>query len=148
MLKADAIIYKDAQAIRPVVMIPVQRTLQFVLNHEYTINCIRAIICLWEKLFMPHANNKDADLQSLISVFVIHCLDSIYPTFQASSLVSIYSWAGQFELYLVANSWIIHVISFNRASGRFSYHFRKVYKKCIENTGKFWIQILEISKIL
>ena len=53
MLKADAIIYKDAQAIRPVVMIPVQRTLQFVLNHEYTINCIRAIY-VYEKSCLCH----------------------------------------------------------------------------------------------
>ena len=35
----------------------------------------------WENLFMPYANNKDADQpahpRSLISYFVVHCLDSI-----------------------------------------------------------------------
>ena len=48
----------------------------------------------WEILFMPYANNKGADepapvhLRSLISTFVVHCLDSII------SLVSVFaiSW--------------------------------------------------------
>ena len=35
----------------------------------------------WENLFMSYANNKDADRtvhpRSLISIFVIRCLDSI-----------------------------------------------------------------------
>ena len=34
----------------------------------------------WENLFNPYANNKDADqpehLHSLISIFVIRCLDN------------------------------------------------------------------------
>ena len=29
---------------------------------------------------MPYANNKGADLRSLISAFVVHCRDSIIPT--------------------------------------------------------------------
>ena len=37
----------------------------------------------WENLFMPYANNKGADqpahLRSLISAFVVRCLDSIIP---------------------------------------------------------------------
>ena len=37
-------------------------------------------IIIWEKLFMPYANNKGADqpahLHSLISAFVVRCLDS------------------------------------------------------------------------
>ena len=37
----------------------------------------------WENLFMPYANNKGADqpvhLHSLISAFVVRCLDSIIP---------------------------------------------------------------------
>ena len=37
----------------------------------------------------------------------------------------------------------IHVISFKKASGRFSFHFREVYQKCI---GKFLIQMREASK--
>ena len=35
----------------------------------------------WENLFMPNVNNKDTDQpahqRSLISAFVVHCLDSI-----------------------------------------------------------------------
>ena len=41
----------------------------------------------------------------------------------------------------------VHVISFKRASGRFSFHFREVYQKCIEYIGKFLIQMREIWKI-
>ena len=37
----------------------------------------------WENLFMPYANNKGADQpahpRSLISIFVVRCLDSIIP---------------------------------------------------------------------
>ena len=33
------------------------------------------------------------------------------------------------------------VISFKRASGRFSFNFREVYQKCIEHIGKFLIQM-------
>ena len=40
----------------------------------------------------------------------------------------------------------IHVISVKRAPGRFSFHFREVYQKCIEYIGKFLIQMREISK--
>ena len=32
------------------------------------------------------------------------------------------------------------MISLKRASGRFSFHFREVYQKCIEYIGKFIIQ--------
>ena len=39
----------------------------------------------WQNLLLPYANNKDADQpahpRSLISVFVIRCLDSIVPLF-------------------------------------------------------------------
>ena len=31
---------------------------------------------------------------------------------------------------------LIHVISFDRESGRFSFHFREVFQKCIEYIGK------------
>ena len=40
----------------------------------------------------------------------------------------------------------IHVIDFKRASGRFSFHFREVFKKCTEYIGKLLIQMREISK--
>ena len=38
------------------------------------------------------------------------------------------------------------VISYKRASGRFSFHFREVFQKCIEYIGKFLIQMREILK--
>ena len=41
---------------------------------------------------------------------------------------------------------LIHVINFKGASGRFSFHFREVYEKCIVNIGKYFIQMREISK--
>ena len=59
----------------------------------------------WENLFMPYANNKDADqpayLCSLIR-FVVRCLDSIIYTSICYSrnfktLASFISWAGRFE---------------------------------------------------
>ena len=39
----------------------------------------------------------------------------------------------------------IHVISLKRESGRFSFHFREVFQKCIEYIGKLLINIREIS---
>ena len=58
----------------------------------------------WENLFLPYRNNEGADQpahpRSLISAFVIRCLDSIiplvyrYPKFQASSLVSVGKQTG------------------------------------------------------
>ena len=33
-----------------------------------------------------------------------------------------------------------------KASGRFSFHFREVFQKCIEYIGKFLIQMREILK--
>ena len=40
----------------------------------------------------------------------------------------------------------IHVMGFKRASGRFSFHFREGYQKCIEYIVKFLIQVRETSK--
>ena len=39
----------------------------------------------------------------------------------------------------------IHVISLERESGRFSFHFRKVFQKCIEYIGRLLIHFREIS---
>ena len=55
---------------------------------------------------MPYANNKGADQaahpRSLISGFIVHCLDSIIPlVFKPRP--SFWSWATRFESYLVAN---------------------------------------------
>ena len=54
----------------------------------------------WENLFMTYANNKGADQpahpRSLISAFVVRCLDSIIPTLAKSRisrlLTSLCSW--------------------------------------------------------
>ena len=55
----------------------------------------------WENL-LPYGNNKDADQlahpRSLISIFVIRCLDSF------KTLPSLCSWASQFESCQVTNS--------------------------------------------
>ena len=48
----------------------------------------------WENLFLPYANNKGADLpthpRSLISTFVVCCLDSIIPLVYISEISSLY----------------------------------------------------------
>ena len=48
----------------------------------------------WENLFMPDANNKGADQpahpRSLISAFVVRCLDSIMPKVSISKMSSLY----------------------------------------------------------
>ena len=47
----------------------------------------------WENLFMSYANNKDAEQpahpRSLISVFVVRCLDSIIPLVSISEISSL-----------------------------------------------------------
>ena len=64
----------------------------------------------WENLFTSYANNKGADQpahpRSLISAFIVRCIGSIISRvsiFAISWLVCFYSWAGQFESYLVPN---------------------------------------------
>ena len=63
----------------------------------------------WENLFMPYANNKSADQpahpHSLISAFVIHCLDSIISLVSifAISLLSLASVAEQAVLSLTCS---------------------------------------------
>ena len=48
----------------------------------------------WENLFIPYANNKAADQpvhpRSLISTFVVGCLDSIIPLVSISEISSLY----------------------------------------------------------
>ena len=48
----------------------------------------------WENLFLPYANNKDADQsahpRSLISAFVVRCLDSLIPLVSISEISSLY----------------------------------------------------------
>ena len=64
----------------------------------------------WENLYMIYANNKGADqpahLRSLISAFIVHCLDNIRLILHQKfkTLASLCSGAGQFESYLVANT--------------------------------------------
>ena len=65
----------------------------------------------WENLFMAYANKKGADQpvhpHSLISTFVVRCLESIISTLDKSEvfkiLASFCSWEGRFESYLVIN---------------------------------------------
>ena len=60
----------------------------------------------WQNLLFPYANNKGADqpahLRSLISAFVVHCLDSIIPQVSISEISSLYlaSLAAQAGLCL------------------------------------------------
>ena len=60
----------------------------------------------WENLFMPYANIKGADQpahpRSLISAFVVRCLDSIIPPVSISEISSLYlaSVAAQVGLSL------------------------------------------------
>ena len=64
-------------------------------------------------LFLPYANNKGADqpahLRSLISTFVVRCLDSIISILAMSKIskpwLSLRSWAGRFKYYLFAIPW-------------------------------------------
>ena len=48
----------------------------------------------WENLFLPYANNKDADQpvhpRSLVSIFVVHCLDNIICLVSISEISSLY----------------------------------------------------------
>ena len=48
----------------------------------------------WENLIMPYANNKGADQpahpRSLISAFIVHCLDSIILLVSISEISSLY----------------------------------------------------------
>ena len=57
-------------------------------------------------IFLPYANNKGADQpahpRSLISTFVVRCLDSFYIK-KIQTLFSLCSWAGRFASYLVGN---------------------------------------------
>ena len=64
----------------------------------------------WENLFMQYANNKGADQpahpRSLISTFVVRCLDSIVSScyiWNFKTLASLCLWADWFESNLVAN---------------------------------------------
>ena len=60
----------------------------------------------WENLFLPYANNKDADQpahpRSLISVSIIRCLDRIIPLVSISEISSLklVSYAEQAGLSL------------------------------------------------
>ena len=73
------------------------------------IGCIWATS--WENLLLPYANNKGTDQTahpcSLISAFVVRCLDSITPLVvifkNFKTLASLCLWAGWFEPYLVGN---------------------------------------------
>ena len=42
------------------------------------------------------------------------------------------------------NNYLIHVMSLGQESGRFFFHFREIFEKCIEYIGKFLIHFREI----
>ena len=79
----------------------------------------------WENLFMQYATNKGADEpahpRSLISTFIIRCLDSIIPLVSISEISSLYlaavaaqavlcltwsqtSWRGSYSIYSLSPS--------------------------------------------
>ena len=63
---------------------------------------------IMRKTFLCHMQTTKAQisLRSLISTFVVRCLDSIIPIlakYKILRLASVCSWAGRFESYLVAN---------------------------------------------
>ena len=98
----------------------------------------------WENLFMSYANNKGADqpahVRSLISAFVVCCLDSIIPLVSISEIFkplgSFCSCAGQFESYLVENP-----------EDRFSRDEAHIYIACdwTSADGSFRVCILDLS---
>ena len=66
----------------------------------------------WENLFMPYTNNKGADQpahpRSLVSAFIVHCLDSLsntstYYSQNFKTIASLISRADRLESYLVRN---------------------------------------------
>ena len=69
----------------------VQQTNIFFISGLIEIFLIRAT--LWENLFMLYANNKGADQpahsRSLISAFVVRCLDSLIPLVSISKISSL-----------------------------------------------------------
>ena len=97
----------------------------FSFNNFTTLRLRLNNFCLWYNKFLykylsiylsnepcleKYANNKGADqpahLRSLISTFVVHCLDSKIPIpaiSKVSRLASLCCWAGQFESCLVRN---------------------------------------------
>ena len=64
----------------------------YVFSDHTCCECILATS--WENLFMTYANNKGADQpahpRSLISAFVVRCLDSIIPLVSISEISSLY----------------------------------------------------------
>ena len=49
-------------------------------------------------------------------------------------------------IYLFFNCVLIHVMSLKVESGRFSFHFREVFEKCIDYIGKFLVHFREVLK--
>ena len=65
-----------------------------VLNHQGSSKRVNdgkiRIATSWENLFMPYANNKDADQTARISAFVVRCLDNIVLLVSIPEISSLY----------------------------------------------------------
>ena len=55
---------------------------------------------LWENLSYAMCEHP----RSLITAFVVHCLDSVMPILAKAKISNLCVWTGRFESYLVANS--------------------------------------------
>ena len=66
----------------------------FTMEEAWSIGRDNNWAASWENLFMPYANNKGADKpahpRSLISTFVVRCLDSTTPLVSISKISSLY----------------------------------------------------------
>ena len=95
----------------------------------------------WENLFLPCANNKDADPRSLISAFVVRCLSSIIPLVSAPELWSLYL-ASVAESTLVANS----EDRFSRDEAHIKTCQRKL-GKCLPLTVRMYLWLAQIPRL-
>ena len=79
-----------------------------------------------EKTCLCHTlNNRAMHTRSLISTFVVRCLDSIIPILAKSKISTFCSWAGRFESYLVTNR--EDRFSCDMAQVTFSFHFSPLH---------------------
>ena len=115
----------------------------------------------WENLFMTYANNKGGDqpahLCSLISTFVVHCLDSIIPQVSISKISSLYlaSVAAQASLCLTWRKPQRQVFSWRGSNYAFTAHLlMSVWTSPpVLDCENYWLSVarllfLDVSKLL